>query len=130
MVWIDDRQGMNTQEAIKACKKMADCAYAYGYNVSVTGNCSHAEGYNTKAIIPKNYAEGESSLCKVQPIKLEYKYQHKVEEVDVLEKIQKEIEEWLKNPGVNCQANIVDKQANLLNREKWRVCGGSGPDHN
>ena len=47
MVWIDDRWGMNTKEAIKAFNKMAECSHAYGYSTLATGNYSHAEGYSS-----------------------------------------------------------------------------------
>lgn len=99
MVWIDDRWGMNTKEAIKAFNKMAEYAHAYGYSTLATGNYSHAEGCS-------------SSLPCRQPT-IEYKYEHKVEEVDVLEKVRREIEEWLKEPGISCQANL---EADLLGK--------------
>ena len=123
MVWIDDRWGMNTQEAIKAFKKMADCAHAYGYSTSAVGGYGHAEG--------------ESSLCKPEPLHVAEaleKYcnsQVQATEEDVLEKVRKEIEEWLKEPGINCQANWEDmdnKTWQIRRIGEWVSCGGPGPD--
>ena len=127
MVWIDDRWGMNTQQAIEAFKKMAECAHAYGYSTSAFGHYSHAEG--------------ESNLCKPEPLHVaealeKYSSSHEVpttEEVDMLEKIQKEIEDWLKDPGINCQANWEDmdnKTWQIRRIGEWVSCGGPGPDQN
>ena len=92
--------GISMKEAVEAMNKLAMYSYACGYNNKVTGFASHAEGY--------------SSLHCVQPTVVEealdrYSSSHKVSTTDVLEKIQKEIEEWLKDPGINCQANLIDK---------------------
>ena len=113
MVWIDDRWGMNTKEAIEAFKKMAECSHACGYSSLHAVQSAHAEGCNSKATGFCSYAEGYSSLHCVQPTVVEealekYSSSHEVPTTDVLEKIQKEIEEWLKDPGISCQANIVD----------------------
>ena len=111
MVWIDDRWGMNTKEAIEAFKKMAECSHACGYSSLHAVQSAHAEGCNSKATGFCSYAEGYSSLHCVQPTVVEETSgSHEVQTTEnVLEKIQKEIEEWLKDPGISCQAKLIDK---------------------
>ena len=118
MVWISSlpavqTAGMNTQQAIEAFKKMAEYSHAYGYSSLHTAQSAHAEGCNSKATGFCSHVEGSSSLHKIQPTVVEealekYSSSHEVSTTDELEKIRKEIEEWLKEPGINCQANIVD----------------------
>jgi hypothetical protein len=102
MVWIDDRWGMNTKEAIKAFNKMAECAHAYGYSTLATGNYSHAEG-------------SSNSLREVEPLHIASSLrEEQTTEVDVLEKVRREIEEWMGDPSTYCQwilPNLDDRGA-------------------
>ena len=60
---------------------------------------SHAEGIYSRASGYFSHAEGSSVHC-VQPTVAEEALE--VPTTDILEKLQKEIEEWLKDPGINC----------------------------
>lgn len=108
MVWIDDRWGMNTKEAIKAFKKMSECAHAYGYSTLAIGNYSHAEGSSSslREVEPSHVAEALEKYSSL--------HEGQTTEEDVLEKVRREIEEWMGDPSTYCQwilPNLDDRGA-------------------